>query len=259
MKQVLIIPNRGNMVRYLELAREYNVGFEYNDFYDPVILEDEKKTEEVIATYKKEALPLYTTIHGAFLDVIPFSADKKIREVADLRIDQSIDIARRIGAKAVVFHTNYNPYLNALNYVDTWVVNNMMYWSRKLRENPDMNIYLENMFEKSPDILEALSEGLCQYENYGVCLDYSHAYLSELNPRGWAKRLSPYIKHVHINDTDGRRDLHLAWGDGVMSRDRFYEDYERYMPDATVLVETSAEGNAVRSLELLREEGFLNS
>lgn len=257
MKQVLIIPNRGNMARYLELAKEYNVGFEYNEFYDPVILEDEKKTAEVIADYKKEELPLYTTIHGAFLDVIPFSADKKVREVADLRINQSIDIARRIGAKAVVFHTNYNPYLNALNYVDTWVINNMMYWSQKLRENPDMNIYLENMFERSPDILEELSEGLCQYENYGVCLDCSHAYISELNPRGWAKRLGPYIKHIHINDNDGRRDLHLAWGDGVMCRDRFYEDYERYMPNATVLVETSALENTVKSLELLREEGFI--
>lgn len=257
MKQVLIVPTKENLARYLELAGEYNVGFEYNEFYDPRVLEDEEKAEQIIAAYKKEKIPAYTTSHGAFLDVIPFSLDKKVREVADLRINQSIDIARRIGAKAVVFHTNYNPYLNSLNYVESWVINNMTYWSRILRENPDMNIYLENMFEQSPDILEELSGELCRYDNYGVCLDYSHAYLSELSPRGWAKRLSPYIKHVHINDNDGNRDLHWAWGDGVISRESFYEDYARYMPDATVLVETATPENAQRSLEVLREEHFI--
>ena len=108
MKQVLIIPNRDNMTRYLELASQYNVGFEYNEFYDSRVLDDEEKAAAVIDAYKKENLPAYTTIHGAFLDVIPFSTDKRIREVANLRVNQSIDMARRIGAKAVVFHTNYN-------------------------------------------------------------------------------------------------------------------------------------------------------
>ena len=257
MKQVLIIPNRTDMARYLELAGEYSVGFEYNEFFDPRILEDDAKVDEVIAAYKNESIPAYTTMHGAFLDVLPFSKDKKIREVADFRINQSIDIARKIGARAVVFHTNYNPFLNSLNYMESWVMNNLTYWSKILRENPDMNIYLENMFEQSPDILEELSEGLCRFDNYGVCLDYAHAYLSELNPRGWAKRLSPYIKHIHINDNDGSRDLHWAWGDGVMSRDRFYEDYERYMPNATVLGETSTLANTEKSLELLRAEKFI--
>ena len=257
MKQVLIIPNKDNMARYLELANRYNVGFEYNEFYDSRILDDEEKAAAVIEAYKKEKLPAYTTIHGAFLDVIPFSTDKKIREVANLRVNQSIDMARRIGAKAVVFHTNYNPFLNSLNYMESWVMNNLTYWSGILRENPDMNIYLENMFEQSPDILEELSEGLCRYDNYGVCLDYAHAYLSELNPRGWAKRLSPYIKHIHINDTDGSRDLHWAWGDGVIARDRFYEDFERFMPNATVLVETKTLENTEKSLELLRAEKFI--
>ena len=51
MKQVLIIPNRDNMTRYLELASQYNVGFEYNEFYDSRVLDDEEKAAAVIDAY----------------------------------------------------------------------------------------------------------------------------------------------------------------------------------------------------------------
>lgn len=257
MKQLLIIPDKCHTEECLQLAKEYNLGFEYNDFFMPDVLDDEEKTKDIIRHYKKNCLPEFTTLHGAFFDVIPFSPDKRIREIADLRIEQSIRIAKELGAKAVVFHTNYNPFLNAESYLDTWIQNNIAYWSGVLKRHSDINIYLENMFDINPDLMVALSEWLCKYENYGVCLDYAHASLSDVAPEIWAEKLSKYIKHVHINDNDLVSDLHLAWGDGKINRASFYECYEKYMNGATVLIETTPMENKIQSLDMLKKEKFI--
>ena len=89
-----------------------------------------------------------------------------------------------------------------------------------------------------------------------MCLDYAHAALSKTEPGEWAKRLGRYVKHVHINDNDLISDLHLAWGEGKIDREGFYRSYDRYMSDATVLVETKTIENKLSSLKKLKEDGF---
>lgn len=259
MKQFLIIPELENLEESIELAKKYGLGFEYNDFLMPSILEDEKKKQEIVEKYRNSDLPRYTTLHGDFFDVIPFSMDKKIREIAELRIEQSIEIAKSIGAQAVVFHTNYNPFLNTEDYIDVWIDKNTKFWSKVLENHPDMNIYLENMFDTEPDVIEVLAKNLCKYSNFGVCIDYAHAFLSKVEPEIWAKQLGPYVKHIHLNDNDGIRDLHQAWGDGLINRAKFYECYEKYLQGASVLLETSSMDNIIRSLEMLQKEGFLDT
>jgi len=257
MRQVLIIPNREHLAECLELAKKYNLGFEYNDFFMPDVLDDIRHTEEIIDRYQKQDLPAFTTLHGAFFDVIPFSMDAKIHQIAEMRIEQSIRIAEKLGAKAVIFHTNYNPFLNSEDYIKGWIQTNAAYWSKVLERHPDINIYLENMFDTTPDIMEALSEKLSVYANYGVCLDYAHASLSKVAPEIWAKQLGRFVKHVHMNDNDLVSDLHLAWGDGQIDRNCFYECMEIYLKEASVLIETTPMDNKIRSLEMLQKEGFI--
>ncbi len=252
-----MIPDVDNISESIELAEKYDLGFEYNDFYWPEVLDDSQQINEIISKYDMYELPRFTTMHGAFFDVIPFSVDDKIRQISKMRIEQSIDIAKRIGASAVVFHTNYNPFLNAKDYVTSWLEDNVEYWSSVLEKHKDINIYLENMFDTTPDIMQQLSERLSKYKNYGVCFDYAHASLSKVELRVWAEKLGKYIKHVHINDNDGMSDLHLAWGEGIINREIFYECYENYFKDATVLIEVSQMDSKIASIELLEKEGFL--
>jgi len=257
MKQILIIPDKDKLKECSELVRKYGLGYEYNDFFMPDVLDDYSKTEALVSMYKNQDLPLYTTVHGAFFDVVPFSVDSRIRGISKLRVEQSVDVAKMIGAKAVVFHTNYNPFLRSRDYVKTWIDTNTMFWKEMLEKNPMINIYLENTFEFNPDILEELSKNLSDYNNYGVCFDYAHAALSQTSVEEWSKRLGRFIKHVHINDNDGISDLHLAWGNGKLDRFKFYECYEKYMNGASVLIETSKLENIIYSLEKLEQEGFL--
>lgn len=257
MKQILIIPDINNIEETLKLSEEYNLGFEYNDFFAPDVLDDSDRLVALCKSYKQHSLPEYTTLHGAFFDVIPFSLDKRIKEISLQRIYQSVDVARMIGAKAVVFHTNYNPFLNSKDYVEGFIKQNIRIWDDILKANPDINIYLENMFDTTPDIMEEMAQGLSVNNNFGICLDYAHAALSKVAPEKWARVLGKYIKHVHINDNDLVSDLHLAWGDGRIDRQTFYEAYNTYMDGASVLIETSSYENKVKSLEVLKKEGFI--
>lgn len=257
MKRLLMIPQVSAIKESMEFAKQYHMGFEYNDFFHPQILDDMEKQEEIIQAYKKCGQPAYATVHGAFFDVIPFSIDKRIREIAGLRIRQSITAAKKIGASAVVFHTNYNPFLNTEAYKKIWVQQNIDFWEQILTEEPQISIYLENMFDTDPELLEQVSEALCRYENYGVCLDYAHAAISPTPTEVWAKHLGRFVKHIHLNDNDLCRDLHLAWGDGQIDRAVFYDIYEAYLKGATILLETGSLENIRRSVETLLADGFL--
>jgi len=222
MKQLLMIPDRSRLKESLELAEKYELGFEYNDFFHPTVLDDGQKVQQIYDAYTKCFLPRYCTMHGAFLDVIPCSPDEKIRNVSRERIEQSIEMAKKMGASAVVFHTNYNPFLNTPSYVKQWIEQNVIFWKGILEKYNEISIYLENMFDVSPDMMKEVSKQLCEYKNYGVCLDYAHATLSKVQPQKWAEVLGGYVKHIHINDNDLISDLHLAWGSGKIDRKVFY-------------------------------------
>lgn len=257
MGKFLIIPDRENIDISLSVAEKYGFGFEYNDFYIPDILDDKLKTEEIIESYKSRKLPSLCTLHGAFFDVIIFSSDRRIREISELRICESLDIARKIGAKGVVFHTNHNPHLTSEGYIKGWLDRNVDFWSRILPEYSDIDVYIENMFDSSPDMLVSLGSKLSKFSNFGVCLDYAHAEVFGGGAENWIEKIAPYVKHIHINDNDLKDDLHLAVGDGKIDFNKFSEYYKKYFSDCTILIEVNGAEKQIRSAEYLRNLGLV--
>lgn len=253
MGRMLIVSNIDNLFQYEKLANQYNLGFEFNDFFDPKVLIDRSLQDEIISKYKKIHLPEYCTMHGAFMDVLLFSFDDDIRKIARDRMKESMEIARRVGAKAVVFHTNANPFLNFGDYNERMVFFTAEYIEKLLNEYKDINIYLENMFDNSPDILHDISEKLSVYDNYGVCFDYAHASISNTELDEWIESLRKYIKHIHINDNDLINDLHLAVGDGAIDWDIFFDYYKKYFYDCSLLIETTKPENQRKSIEFLKK------
>ena len=253
MNQFLIIPDRKNLETSLQLAKQYGLGFEFNDFFLPDVMDNQALCQDIIACYKETDLPAFLTSHGDFFDVIIFSEDAEIRRISEMRLRQSIEIARTIGARAVIFHTNHNPFLKMEHYINNWLDRNEEVFSSLLTEYTDINIYMENMFDDSPDLLQSLAERLSGYDNFGVCYDYAHAAVSPVPNRIWTERLAPFIRHVHINDNDLCTDLHLAVGDGKIDWEEFMQAREMYFPDASILIETSSIENQIRSIEYLKK------
>ena len=205
------------------------------------MFEDKKRREDIIQKYQKAGIPAGSTMHGAFYDVSVFSYDPQIREISKLRMRQSMEIAQELSVKGVVFHTNWNPMLSNIVYDDQVVDGTCTFVRELLEAYPEIQIYMENMFDDTPELLAGLAEELKGYKNFGVCFDYAHAHVFG-NPDEiglWVQTLAPYVKHLHINDNDFGQDLHLSVGDGKIDWKMFKNYYENYFPEATVLIEVN--------------------
>lgn len=253
--KLLIIPDRNRIAEYAGLAEQYRLGFEYNDFFSPGLLEDEEAVERVIEEYlRSDRQPGYCTVHGAFLDITIFSDDPLIYKASDYRVEQSLCIAEKIGAGAVIFHTNYIANFRNAEYRESFVSRNAAYWTEKLSQHPGLSIYVENMFDDTPELLAALGEKMKEHPRFGICFDYAHAHVfgDENHIEEWVKTLAPYIRHVHINDNHCKTDEHLAIGDGNIDWRRFLLYREKYFPEATILLEVKGMDKIKESMEYLK-------
>ena len=251
------IPNYTEAEAWAELADNKNLVFEYNEFFNPMVLEDKKKIKEITNIYKNlNRDTAMDTVHGAFFDITVSSSDPLIRNASDYRVSQSIEITESLTARGVVFHTNYLTDFKSIPYRDNWVDSNILYWTDKCLKHPGVNIYLENMFDDTPELLKRVAEGMKDIPNFGVCLDIAHAFLSNAPVNEWIKELSGYVRHIHINDNDGCEDLHLAVGAGkidwsVLKSKKLFE------LDPSVLIEVSGTEKLEASYAELKRIGFI--
>ena len=159
MSRLFLIPDIQDMERMKQLAGEYDCAFEYNDFYAPEVLDDRRKQEEIIETYARYRSDFsQDTMHGAFLDVTIHSSDPLIREASILRVRQSMEIAKRMGVKGVVFHTGRLAGFRVEYYLKQWKEMNAHFFRELAEEFPKQQIYMENMFDDAPDVLAELVE-----------------------------------------------------------------------------------------------------
>lgn len=256
MKQIYCIPRLDQINKYLSFAEEYNAGFEYNDFYFPFILDDPAKVETTIRAYKAlDRDRSEDTLHGVFLDICINSDDPLIYEVSNRRVHQSMEIAKELGVKAVIFHTNYIPCFYLQMYRDGWVVRNEKYWRSIIKEYPTIKVYIENMFDESPELLQKLALAMKDEPNFGVCFDAAHGHISSTPFVDWCDALAGHITHLHLNDNDGVEDTHNAVGDGTLP----WEEYRSLItPDGfgnlpTVLLEVRSYEDLLSSVAYMKE------
>lgn len=257
MKSLYVIPDRDRIEESLEISRKYGAHFEYNDFFLPSVLEDEEQKEELIRFYKGLGRDMsLDTMHGAFLDVTVHSSDPRIREVSELRVRQSMEIAKKMGLRGVVFHTNIIANFKDAAYMDGWVESNMRFFKQILMEYPGIYVYMENMFDLDPEVLLHLVHKMKDETYFGVCLDYAHASISQTAAEDWIESLAPYIKHMHINDNDLSIDLHQAIGKGKMDYEKYTFLMKKYGVEKSVLLEVRKIEDQIASLNYMKEKAI---
>lgn len=252
MTGLYLIPNQQNLEESVELIRDYNGFFEYNDFFSGAVLDDKKEQLKIIENYAKMRSDFSKdTMHGAFLDVTVHSSDERIRNVSQLRVRQSMDIAKEMGLRGVVFHTNRLQGFRDAVYLKNWLETNERFFKDICEEYPAQQIFMENMFDEAPDVLAELAGRMQEVSNFGICLDYAHAVISETEAEEWLRQLAPFVKHMHINDNDLKYDLHEAVGSGQVDWKQFVKFMEQYQLDTTVLVEVTGVEKQIKSLEYM--------
>ena len=173
-----------------------------------------------------------------------------------LRLNQSMEIAKRMELRGVVFHTGRLAGFREPAYLSNWEKINVEFFTRLADKYPKQQIFMENMFDEAPDILAKLAEQMRDVENFGICLDYAHAIISGTPGKEWIAALAPYIKHMHINDNDLRNDLHRPVGSGSIDWKEFDSLVRKYGINAPVLVEVNGYEAQKKSLEYMKQYGI---
>ena len=249
----LIIPEYEKREAYAELAEQYHAGFEYNDFYLPGIYEREEEVERRIKGYcMLNRDRSRDTLHGAFLDVVVSSDDSYIAAYSKKRMKQSMEIARKLSIKGVVFHSGLVRGVTSESYLNNWVLRQEEFFREICAEYRELEVYLENTQETAPELMLPLLERMKDCQNFKFCLDYAHAAISGTPVVQWVNAVTEYTGHLHINDNDLCADLHQVPGDGNIDWQQFKRLTEG-MKDATVLLELRGLEQQKRALEYMEK------
>lgn len=253
MKEILIIPNYADLKTSLELIEEFDAGFEYHDFYLPNVYDDVIEENARIAKYKEVRKDRSKdTLHGAFLDIAPSSKDKVIKKRSYELMLHSMDVAAKLGVKGVVFHSGLVPNVENDEYIGNWLNVFEDVICSLNGKYPELDIYLENTTERTPDALIKLKERMKDIERFGLCLDYGHAALSPTSNEEWVSVMAPYVRHMHLNDNDLKADLHMVPGEGMIDYKEMFSLLNIYNIDTSCLLELTGNEAQRKALTWVR-------
>jgi len=232
-------------------AREYGFGLEIAEFCTAWNID---RRFELTDSRVQESLQgiSRSILHAPSNELFPCAIDEKARELAAYRYRQAIDLAKRYGSKKVVIHGGYHPWM----YYPVWYVGqSVSFWKDFLKEDPGVEIVLENVLETQPDLILDILEGVDD-PRLRMCFDVGHINAYSYIPiMDWLETCAPWIGHIHVNNNDGREDLHQGLQDGIIPMKELLQRIESLCPEATITLEMT---ETKSSLEWLREKRVWN-
>ena len=232
-------------------AREYGFGLEIAEFCTAWNID---RRFELTDSRVRESLQgiSRSILHAPSNELFPCAIDEKARELAAYRYRQAIDLAKRYGSKKVVIHGGYHPWM----YYPVWYVGqSVSFWKDFLKEDPGVEIVLENVLETQPDLILEILEGVDD-PRLRMCFDVGHINAYSYIPiMDWLETCAPWIGHIHVNNNDGREDLHQGLLDGIIPMKELLQRIESLCPEATITLEMT---QTKSSLEWLREKRVWN-
>ena len=233
-----------------ETARKYGVKLEIAEYCTAWNMDDEFPETDRSVREKLACIP-GSLLHGPYNELFPCAIDRRARALAADRYRQAIVLAKGYGCEKVILHGGYNPWI----YYPVWYVEQSVeFWREFLRQDPGVEIVLENVLETEPqwllDIVRAVD-----HERLKLCLDIGHvnAY-SHIGVIEWLENWSPYLSHFHIHNNDGTRDQHNGLFEGSIPMLEFLDRAEALCPGATYTLELM---EAEPSMGWLKEKGVI--
>ena len=170
----------------------------------------DKKELEIFDSYD-----ISIFLHAPTIDLNPASLNPGIREETLKQLNETVDLAVEIGAKAITTHPGM---INRLeDRIRDW---GMVYSIETLQEannyakDRGIKFSVENMPNRYAYFCNSAEEHEFFVKESGsyATVDTGHANTSE-DPASFFKMKK--IVYYHLNDNDGKKDQHLALGEGT--------------------------------------------
>lgn len=228
----------------VRVAKEYGLNLEIAEYCTAWNMDEKFDRVDKVVQKKLKGIPR-STLHGPYNELFPCAIDKKARELAAFRYRQAIDLAKRYGSTKVIIHGGYNGWL----YYPVWYTEqSILFWKEFLKEEPGVEISLENVLEREPAWLLDIIKGV-EDLRLRMCLDIGHvSSYSHISVMDWLETCAPYISHFHVHNNDGSRDQHNALTDGRIQMKEFLLRAEELCPAATFTLELMEAESSVRWL-----------
>ncbi len=201
---------------YLDAFIEHRINPEISFGADCLDKYSTKEYEYVAGRLHSQGLSI--NIHAPYTDLCPGSPDPMVREVASFRLNQILSIVPIFNAKSVVCHTGFDEK-KYYEIRDVWRDNSLEIWRRVaegLKED-GATLMLENVFEKRPEDMIFLINGLSSYDNVRLCFDAGHAHIFSIIPLDrWTLALAPFIGELHLHNNSGNWDEHRGLDKGLI-------------------------------------------
>ncbi len=162
------------------------------------------------------------------------SPSKTIRDAAVTEANKCFEVFTQLNVKFVTIHSNWPPKLFSLKEGIKFQVETL----RKIVRNAkafDISIVYEPI-DSPYDNVKNIAEILDSVPDLYLHIDIGHANLSGRNPEEFIKKLHKRLKHIHLHDNDGNRDLHLPIGAGKINWGRLIRVLKKYY-DGTITLE----------------------
>ena len=246
-----IQPSYHEKEKWLLLAVGHSLAFETHELTRIQATEPADEVERCLDWYS--ICGITDSVHGAYIDVNPFSADKDFAQLSQKRVHESCATAVRIHASNIVFHCSCFPFLRG-GYLARHAELAASFYTDIARQY-GLRLFLENSFDLDPDPLSAIMKHADKrYVN--CCLDIGHANYSRVPPEKWFDALEDRIGYLHLSDNHGLFDEHLPLGKGTVpwaTIDGLFRGLNKNIP---VTLETGSLENTERSIRFLNEHGY---
>lgn len=198
------------------------------DFVDLFLEEDQATPERIDVKKVRNLLEEYKLeVVGHTACYLPIGSPiKSLREAAAEEMTRYFRVFNKLGVRLVTIHANWP---TAIFSAKEGIAFQVMALRELIGEAKEYNLNL--MYEPidtQKDSVENVSAVLGQVPELLFHLDIGHASLFGRKPEQFIKEFHQKLRHVHLNDNDRMRDLHLPMGAGSIDWKRTIKVLKRY-------------------------------
>ncbi|MDO5713758.1 MAG: TIM barrel protein [Tissierellia bacterium] len=151
-------------------------------------------------------------MHGAFIDLKPYSYDKYISDNSMFKYRMSLNMACLLEVDYIIFHSQLNPFIHNEMLIELDNTTHSKLFMDLMEEFHNFKgiLCIENVYEQDPYLLLALMEKI-DHPQIKVNLDIGHAHLSKnYSLEDWIDILGNRIAYCHFQWNDGTKDTHSS-------------------------------------------------
>jgi sugar phosphate isomerase/epimerase len=245
--------------KVVSIAKKMNLNIEIKSFIKNRVLDN---FENIIPAYK-DSLKNFNgklSMHGAFDGLCPVSDKVQRRKKTIFRFDQTVNIAKALNIKVIVFHSGIDTF-NSKYYDDTdflkWFIKSEAeFWNAYVKnlENSGITAVIENTSEKSPDILRKIVEKV-NSDNLKLCIDTGHVnHKTNWTVPEWIKKTGENLYYMHLHNNYKLLDDHNSLLKGTIDFNEVFKTLKEIDLYPGLSLEIADYKAAIESLKFAREK-----